>query len=202
MFALGATAVTYAQDPPKPEAEVAPQKEIYDTKASAKRQTDQALRAASRDNQRVLLMFGGNWCGWCQKLHDLFTNDRDIAKLIKNEYQLVLVDIGRFDKHMDVATEYGADLKKNGVPYLVVLDAEGKVLTRQETGALEAGRRHDPARVKQFLEQWKATRGRRRAGAGPRVRAGDGGAQAHLAPPDVRRGACGATGSVIFWPKT
>ena len=42
-----------------------------------------------------------------------------------------------------------------GVPYLVVLDTEGKVVTKQETGALEEGDHHDPAKVLAFLEKWR-----------------------------------------------
>jgi hypothetical protein len=35
------------------------------------------------------------------------------------------------------------------------MEGDGKILVRQETGSLEAGPRHDPARVLAFLEQWK-----------------------------------------------
>lgn len=129
---------------------------IYDTTADAKTQIAAALAKAKRENQRVLVMFGGNWCGWCHKLHELFKKDRTIGKALLYEYQLVLVDIGRFDKHMEVAAGYGADLRKAGVPFLTVLDADGKVLANQETGALEAGDRHDPRRVFAFLGKWRA----------------------------------------------
>lgn len=129
---------------------------IYDTAADAKVQIAAALAKAKRENQRVLVMFGGNWCGWCHKLHELFKKDRTIAKALLYEYQLVLVDVGKFNKHMDVASGYGANLKKAGVPFLTVLDAEGKVLANQETGVLETGDRHDPKRVFAFLKKWRA----------------------------------------------
>ncbi len=151
-----------AQTPPAPAAGAGqgttqPAKpDIYDTTADAKTQIAGALERAARENQRVLVMFGGNWCGWCHKLHNLFKTDKDIAKTLLYEYQVVLVDIGRFDKHMDVAGGYGADLKKSGVPYLVVLDADGKVLADQPTGELESGEQHDPKKVSAVLEKWKA----------------------------------------------
>jgi thioredoxin-related protein len=129
---------------------------IYDTAADAKVQIAAAIEKAKRENQRVLVMFGGNWCGWCHKLHELFKSDKGIAKTLLYEYQLVLVDIGKFDKNLDIATGYGADLKKAGVPYLAVLDADGKALTTQDTGALEDGDHHDPKKVAAFLEKWKA----------------------------------------------
>jgi thioredoxin-related protein len=136
-----------ASQPAKPD--------IYDTTADAKTQIADALEKAKRENQRVLLMFGGNWCGWCRKLHELFKTDKDIAKTLLYEYQLVMVDVGRFDKNLDIAKRYDID-KKKGVPFLVVLDADGKLLVAQETGSLEDGDHHDPDKVAAFLDKWKA----------------------------------------------
>ncbi|MCG3126310.1 MAG: Thiol:disulfide interchange protein DsbD [Phycisphaerae bacterium] len=130
---------------------------IYDETADGRKQIEQALAAAKRDNTRVLVMFGGNWCGWCHKLHALFRENAEIGRTLLYEYQLVMIDIGKWNKHMELAAGFDADVKKNGVPFLTVLDAEGKVLTNQETGSLEAGEKHDPAKVRAFLEKWKAT---------------------------------------------
>lgn len=47
-------------------------------------------------------------------------------------------------------------VKPNGYPYLTVLDGAGKVVTQQETGALEDGPNHDPAKVLAFLERHQA----------------------------------------------
>jgi thiol-disulfide isomerase/thioredoxin len=43
-----------------------------------------------------------------------------------------------------------------GVPYLVVLDGEGKIVSRQETGVLEEGDHHDPKKVLAFLKEQSA----------------------------------------------
>jgi len=138
---------TSASQPAKPD--------IFDSAADAKAQIAAAIEKAARENQRVLIMFGGNWCGWCRKLHGLFTDDKDIAKTLLYEYQLVMVDVGRFDKNVDITGKYGLDRKK-GVPFLVVLDGDGKTLAGQETGSLEAGDHHDPEKVAAFLDKWKA----------------------------------------------
>jgi len=129
---------------------------IFDAGADAKAQLAAALAAAKRENQRVLVMFGGNWCGWCHRLHALFQENQDIARTLLYEYRLVLVDVGRFDKNLDVAGGYGVELKKSGVPFLTVLDSEGKVLANQETGSLETETAHDPQKVLAFLDKWKA----------------------------------------------
>jgi len=140
------------QEPaPAPEA-----KPIYDEAADPDALVGAALERAERDHQRVLVVLGGNWCGWCRKLHDLFASDRKIRRALLYEYQVVPVDIGDAARQARLAERWGARFREEGVPYLVVLDAAGKVLARQETGALEDGDHHDPARVLAFLEKWKA----------------------------------------------
>jgi thioredoxin-related protein len=68
-------------------------KSIYDKAADAKAQVERATNGAQRENKRVLLMFGGDWCGWCHKLHDLFARNPEIRKTLYNEYELVMIDL-------------------------------------------------------------------------------------------------------------
>lgn len=56
------------------------------------------------------------------------------------EYDVVLLDVGRFDKNLDLAAKYGADIK-SGVPYITILDSTGKLVVNQETGSLESKER-------------------------------------------------------------
>lgn len=114
-----------------------PQAKIYDESADARHVIDAALAKAKGENQRVLIQWGANWCGWCRLLHGLFGSDKDVGHELNYEYQVVLVDVGRFDKNIDIATQYGADLKKHGLPYLTVLAANGSVVANQDTGELE-----------------------------------------------------------------
>ncbi len=147
------------QAAPKPAAQ--PAAPIYDEKADAKADVAAALVRAGRENRRVLIQWGGNWCGWCRLLHKLFKEDRAIAKTLLYEYDVVMVDIGKFDKNIDLADLYkaGAEgFKKpgGGVPYLTVLDAAGRVVVNQETSSLESGQGHDPKKVLDFLNAHKA----------------------------------------------
>jgi len=135
-FSLANAQAPTPQPAPTPaQAEARP--DIYDPGADAGKQIELSLARAATNNTRVLVQWGANWCGWCHQLHDLFKKNRDVSKKITYEYEVVLVDIGRFDKHMDLAEKYGADLRKHGVPYLTVLDASGKVLANQATSPFE-----------------------------------------------------------------
>mgnify|MGYP001549810212 CR=1 FL=1 len=106
----------------------------------------------------VLVMFGANWCVWCHRLHATFAGDARVAAALKAGYEVVLIDVNtrHGDKrNADVDARYGHPTKE-GLPVLVVLDAAGKQLTTQETGALEEGAGHSPAKVVAFLEKWAA----------------------------------------------
>jgi len=142
-------------------AEVAPEPEpepVYDESADAAADIEAALAVAAKENTRVLVQWGANWCGWCIKLHGLFGDDRTIARKLDYEYEVVYVDIGRFDKNLDLVEKFGIELK--GVPFLTVLDSDGDVVVNQETGSLEVpieeGAKHDPAKVLEFLTTHEA----------------------------------------------
>ncbi len=128
----------------------------YDEKADAKADLAAALAAAKRENRRVLIQWGGNWCPWCVVLHDRFKSNKDLAKKLLYEYDVVFVDIGKREKNLDLAAKYGADLIKNGIPFLTVLDADGKVLANQPTDPFETKgpkgeRGHDSKKLLEFL---------------------------------------------------
>jgi len=45
-----------------------------------------------------------------------FKSDAKVARKLMYEYEVVLVDVGRFDRNLELADSYKADLKKNGIP--------------------------------------------------------------------------------------
>jgi hypothetical protein len=75
-----------------------------------------------------------------------------IAPLLNSNYVLVHVDVGRYDKNLDLAKKYHVDLEK-GVPSLAVLDARGDVL--YATRDFERARVMSEEDVIQFLDKWK-----------------------------------------------
>jgi thioredoxin 1 len=126
---------------------------IYSDTADAHHDIAQALVAAQHEHKRVILDFGGNWCGDCQVL-DIYLHQQPNLDLLDNNFVLVHVNIGRYDRNTDIAEKYQVPLKK-GVPGLAVLDARGNVLYSQKNGEFEAMRKMDPASVTGFLNQWK-----------------------------------------------
>ncbi|MFZ4573916.1 MAG: thioredoxin family protein [Phycisphaerales bacterium] len=153
-----ATPVAAQQDPtpvtPQPAAKKV---EVYNEAADAKADIAAAVAAAKKDNKRVLIQWGANWCHWCVKLDGTLKADKKLSKEMLYEYVLVKVDVGRFDKNTELFNGYGAKLKESGIPYLTVLDGDGKVIANQESGALEQGEAHDVGKVLGFLKAHEAT---------------------------------------------
>lgn len=127
---------------------------IYNPHADAAAEIHQAVVEAAQQHKRVLLDFGGNWCGDCQIL-DYYFHQQPDAALIAQNYILVDVDVGQMDHNMDIAAQYGMPLK-HGVPALAVLDAQGHPVYDQTDGQFSAMGRVDPTLVTEFLKRWKS----------------------------------------------
>jgi thioredoxin-related protein len=125
---------------------------IYDPEADGKELIAAALKRARLERKHVLIEWGGNWCGWCFKLHDVFKQDELVQPIVAEEFELVLVDS---TANRELMESYGGKDTRYAFPHLTILDAKGKMLTNQETGSLEIGPRHDPQAVARFLEKWQ-----------------------------------------------
>jgi thiol-disulfide isomerase/thioredoxin len=133
-------------------------RDIYDDEADAERDIQAALIRANKRNTRVLLIFGANWCPWCQRLHSLFQNEKTIKRFVEQHYEIVHIDLGRRERNMDIDRRYGSP-NTLGIPVFVVLDQNGTPVWTQETGSLEYPadsniKGHDPKKVMAFLEAW------------------------------------------------
>jgi len=130
--------------------------DIYDESLDGSKQIADALVVAKKEGKNVLLQFGANWCIWCHRLHGLYESDRDIAAILKSNYVVVMVDVNKgHNKETDL--KYGTPTS-HGLPVLVILDADGKQLTTKDSGELEQGNHHDPAKVSAFLKEWMPKR--------------------------------------------
>src|SRR5262245_36876127 len=96
-------------------------KKIYDEKLDGFKQVADAVTVAKGTNKRILLDFGYNECGWCQKLHALFESDQAIREHLKSNYVVVYIDWSRVH-NVEVDAKYQARTLY-GAPSLVVLDS-------------------------------------------------------------------------------
>ncbi len=98
----------------------------YDESADAKAAVQQALSAAQESRVPVFVIFGANWCEDCRALDLAIKRGRN-AELLARQFKVVKVDIGNFDRNLDLVAAYGNPIKK-GIPAAVVLSPNNEVL--------------------------------------------------------------------------
>jgi thioredoxin 1 len=131
-------------------------RDIYPDPSQAKADLAEAMKTAAASHKRVILDFGGNWCGDCQVL-DIYFHNPENRPILEANYVLVHVNVGQYDANLDLAKRYGIPLEK-GVPALAVLNDQGKLLYSQKNQEFEKMRRMQASAVTSFLVQWKPTK--------------------------------------------
>jgi len=130
--------------------------DIYPDPSRAKADIAEALKTAAATHRRVLLDFGGNWCGDCKVL-DIYMHDDSNRHLVEANFVVVHINIGHFESNVDLAQKYEVPLKR-GVPALAVLSESGKLLYSQKNGEFEAMRSLESSSLTSFLVQWRPER--------------------------------------------
>ena len=145
-----AIALTFAARPARSAAH-----DIYPDPAQAKADLAAALTTAAQTHKRILLDFGGNWCGDCQVL-DLYFHDARNLPILEANFVLVHVNIGTtgINANFDLAEKYEIPLRR-GVPALAVLDEKGALLYSQKGGEFEDMRHLESSALTTFLVEWK-----------------------------------------------
>lgn len=128
-----------------------PNKHIYPAIEQAQPDLQAAFAEARRTHRRVLLDFGGDWCGDCQVL-DIYFHQPPNDQLLARNFVKVNINIGHEDANVDIAKKYGVTL--NGVPALAVVDASGKSLYAQDKEFSDM-RYMEKESVTEFLNKWK-----------------------------------------------
>lgn len=131
------------------------EKRPYDTKAPAQAQVDAALARARRTHKRVLVDFGANWCPDCVVLANLMRLP-EVASFVAAHYEVVLVDVGRFDKNQALAARLGLSGRLAGIPTVLIVDEHGKLLNAGHVAALADARSMAPQHIVDWLARWTA----------------------------------------------
>ena len=131
----------------------------YDESADAKAAVQQALAAAKESRVPVFVIFGANWCEDCRALDLAITNGKN-AELLARQFKVVKVDVGRFDRNLDLANAYGNPIRR-GIPAAVVLSPNNEVLYATRAGELADARRMSESGIYDFLRNVvQTTKGR------------------------------------------
>lgn len=121
----------------------------YNESADAHADVRQALAEAKKAQLPVLLVFGANWCEDCRVL-DTALKSGKTAELVAREFRLVKVDVGNFNRNLDIAGDYGNPIKQ-GIPAAVVLSPDQHVLYATRAGELADARRMREGGIHDFM---------------------------------------------------
>ncbi|CAN5358122.1 hypothetical protein BH10PSE15_BH10PSE15_14490 [soil metagenome] len=126
----------------------------YDEAADAKAAVAAAKARAKAHHKLLLIDLGGNWCLDCR----LLAGTMEVPALkswLARKYEMVTVDVGRFDKNLDIPAHYGITERMKGVPSLLIVDPKtDKLLNAGRTAALADARSMSPQGLADWLAGW------------------------------------------------
>jgi thiol-disulfide isomerase/thioredoxin len=126
----------------------------YDEQANAQAAVA-AAKARARANHKLLLIdLGGNWCLDCRLLAGTMGVPA-LQKFLNAHYEVVTVDVGRFDKNLDIPVHYGITGRMEGVPSVLIVDPRSdRLLNPGHTAALADARSMSPQALADWLASW------------------------------------------------
>jgi thiol-disulfide isomerase/thioredoxin len=125
----------------------------YDEKANADAQVDRAFAKAKKSGKRVLIDLGGNWCGDCIVLTN-FMKLPEMRRFMDTHYEVAMVDVGRFDRNLQVPARFGFKTRLKGVPMLLIATPDGRLVNRGDVFAATNARGMTPSALAGYLAKY------------------------------------------------
>ncbi|HET6972049.1 MAG TPA: thioredoxin family protein [Phenylobacterium sp.] len=125
----------------------------YDEKADADAQLAKAIARAKAGHKLVLVDLGGNWCGDCRILAGTLDLP-EMKSFVAKHFEMISVDVGRFDRNLQIPARYGIHERLEGVPAVLVIDpvTDKQLVGKADVAALADARHMQP----QDLANWLA----------------------------------------------
>ncbi len=126
----------------------------YDTQADADAAIAAARTRAIKAHKRLLIDLGGNWCLDCRILAGTIALP-ELKAFVDRHFEVVTVDIGRFDKNGQVAARYGIKGRLAGVPAVLIVDPKrDRLINLGRETALADARHMNPQALADWLAGW------------------------------------------------
>ena len=121
--------------------------------ADANAAVDAAFARAKKSGKRVMIDLGGNWCGDCIVLANLM-HLKEMQPFLAAHFEMASVDVGRFDKNLQIPARFGITKRLEGVPAVIIAEPDGKFVNPGKITALSDARHMSPQAIADWLAQW------------------------------------------------
>jgi thiol-disulfide isomerase/thioredoxin len=125
----------------------------YDESADADAAVAAAFAEAKKGRKLVLIDLGGNWCPDCIVLANVMRLPR-MQHFLRAHYAVAMVDVGRFDKNLQIPARFGIVKRLQGVPSLLIATPDGKLVNAGHVSALADARSMTPQGIADWLASW------------------------------------------------
>jgi Thioredoxin-like len=125
----------------------------YDEAANAEAQVAAAFARAQKSHKRVLIDLGGNWCPDCIVLAN-FIRLPEMHRFMAAHYEDVFVDVGRFDRNLQIPARFGFKARLEGVPMILVATPDGKLVNGKDVFAATDARHMTPQALASYLAKY------------------------------------------------
>jgi hypothetical protein len=126
----------------------------YNEAANADAAVAKARAEAKKRGTLLLIDLGGNWCGDCRVLAGTLELPQ-VKAFMDRHYTMVMVDVGHFERNLQVPAHYGFNTRLKGVPTLLVVDPKtDRLLNRDDVFALSSAGDMSPQALADWLARW------------------------------------------------
>lgn len=125
----------------------------YDEGANAEAAVAAAFTRAQKSHKRVLIDLGGNWCVDCIVLAN-FLKLPEMQRFMAAHYEVVTVDVGRFNRNLQIPARFGITKRLEGVPALLIATPGGKPVNGTDVFATASASEMTPKSVADYLAKY------------------------------------------------
>jgi len=110
-----------------------------------------AVEQAARENKRIFVQVGGDWCSWCVRMTQFMESNQPVRAALEKDYLVMKVSYSTEYPNKAFLSQYP---KISGFPHVYIFDTDGTLLHSQDTAELESGKGYDEHRYLDFLAKW------------------------------------------------
>ena len=124
----------------------------YDEKIIDSSELDKFINQSINNDKQPVVIFGGNWCPDCRILAGTLAMPT-IKKFLQRYYRIIHIDIGRYDKNMELMNHLNIEPKK-GVPRVVILDFKKNIVNSSTSSEWTTARDRKEQEIYDYFQKF------------------------------------------------